>query len=203
MGWLKVWGHIVVSASNRLFPFLSHQTTHSQDTPISIFYLKSQGQQHRCFFFTFHANIGPTITKIWSIGCLGEKEHIRNFENKMFPMQCFKIQSGQQHGWRVLLWLDGGYYFIVQKNIFVNLYHSRDFGSKSWIGQQFFPMPVVALSHILQARWGNQLETFSALLDLCVGNSPVTGEFPSQRPVTRSFDVFFDLRLNSRLSKQS
>ena len=33
---------------------------------------------------------------------------------------------------------------------------------------------------------------FSALLALCVGNSPVTGEFPSQRPVTRSFDVFFD-----------
>ena len=30
-----------------------------------------------------------------------------------------------------------------------------------------------------------------------------TGEFPSQRPVTRSFDVFFDLRLNKRLSKQS
>ena len=34
-------------------------------------------------------------------------------------------------------------------------------------------------------------------------NSPVTGEFPSHRPVTRSFDVFFDLRLNKRLSKQS
>ena len=30
-----------------------------------------------------------------------------------------------------------------------------------------------------------------------------TGEFPSQRTVTRSFDVFFDLRLNKRLSKQS
>ena len=30
----------------------------------------------------------------------------------------------------------------------------------------------------------------------------VTGEFPAQRPVTRSFDVFFDLRLNKRLSKQ-
>ena len=37
----------------------------------------------------------------------------------------------------------------------------------------------------------------------CAGNSPVTGEFPSQRPVTQSFDVFFDLRLNKRLSKQS
>ena len=32
---------------------------------------------------------------------------------------------------------------------------------------------------------------------------PVTGEFPSQRPVTRCFDVFFDLRLNKRLSEQS
>ena len=41
------------------------------------------------------------------------------------------------------------------------------------------------------------------LLALCEGNSPVTGEFPSQRPVTRSFDVFFDLHLNKRLSKQS
>ena len=51
--------------------------------------------------------------------------------------------------------------------------------------------------------WRHQMETFSALLALCVGNSPVTGEFPSQRPVTRSFDVFFDLRLNKRLSKQS
>ena len=36
---------------------------------------------------------------------------------------------------------------------------------------------------------------------LC-GNSPVTGEFPSQRPMTRSFDVFIDLRVNKRLSKR-
>ena len=40
---------------------------------------------------------------------------------------------------------------------------------------------------------------FSALLALCEGNSPVTGEFSSQRPVTRSFEVFFDLCLNKRL----
>ena len=43
----------------------------------------------------------------------------------------------------------------------------------------------------------------SALLTICAGNSPVTGELPVQRPVTRSFDVFFDLRLTKRLSKQS
>ena len=40
------------------------------------------------------------------------------------------------------------------------------------------------------------METFSTSLALCEGNSPVTGEFPSQRPVTQSFDVFFDLRMN-------
>ena len=51
--------------------------------------------------------------------------------------------------------------------------------------------------------WRHQMETFSALLVLCAGKSPVPGEFPAQRPVTRSFDVFFDLRLNKRLSKQS
>ena len=44
------------------------------------------------------------------------------------------------------------------------------------------------------------METFSALPAICAGNSPVTGEFPAQRPVTRSFDVFFDLRLNKQLS---
>ena len=43
------------------------------------------------------------------------------------------------------------------------------------------------------------MKTFSALLAL----SSVTGEFPSQRPVTWSFDVFFDLHPNKRLSTQT
>ena len=41
------------------------------------------------------------------------------------------------------------------------------------------------------------------VISLCVGKSPVTGEFPSQMPVARGFDIFFDLRLNKQLSKQS
>ena len=40
------------------------------------------------------------------------------------------------------------------------------------------------------------METFSALLAICAGNSPVTGEFPAERTVTQSFDVFFDLHLD-------
>ena len=47
------------------------------------------------------------------------------------------------------------------------------------------------------------MKTVSALLALCAGTSPITGEFPSQRPVTRSFGVFFDLRLNKQLSKKN
>ena len=72
-------------------------------------------------------------------------------------------------------------------------------------------MPTIQLTVTIatfQARWSrfpwgrHQMETFSAYLAICAGNSSVTGEFPAQRPVTRSFDVFFDLRLKKWLSKQ-
>ena len=47
------------------------------------------------------------------------------------------------------------------------------------------------------------METFSVLLAICEGILPLTGEFPSQRPVTLSFDVFFHMHLNKWLNKQS
>ena len=50
--------------------------------------------------------------------------------------------------------------------------------------------------------WRHQMEAYSVTLVFCAGNSSVTGDFPAQRPVTRSFDVFFDLRMNQNLSKQ-
>ena len=58
-------------------------------------------------------------------------------------------------------------------------------------------------SFVIQMRrvitwWRHQMETFSALLAICAGSSPVPGEFPAQRPVTQSFGVFFDLCLNKR-----
>ena len=49
-----------------------------------------------------------------------------------------------------------------------------------------------------QTWWHHQMETFSPYLALWAENSLITGEFPSQRPVTRSFDVFFHLCLNKR-----
>ena len=52
--------------------------------------------------------------------------------------------------------------------------------------------------NVVSTWWRHQMKTFSALLALWAGYSPVTGELPSQRPVTRSFDIFFDLCLNKR-----
>ena len=53
--------------------------------------------------------------------------------------------------------------------------------------------------HYQMPWWRHQMETFYALLAICAGNSPISDEFPTQRPVTRNFDVFFDLRRNKRL----
>ena len=50
---------------------------------------------------------------------------------------------------------------------------------------------------------GNIFRVSDHLCGKFAGNSPVSNEFPEQRPVTRSFDVFFDPGPNQRLSKQS
>ena len=56
------------------------------------------------------------------------------------------------------------------------------------------PWHVHLCSYFLMASWnGNRVRV----------TGPVTGGFPSQRPVTRGFDVFFDVRMNKRLRKQS
>ena len=61
---------------------------------------------------------------------------------------------------------------------------SKSNGPARHVNAKFeFMLPVRSLSW-----WRHQMETFSVLLSLCAGNSAVTGEFPSQRPVTQSFD---------------
>ena len=55
------------------------------------------------------------------------------------------------------------------------------------------------LGYMMTSSDGN----VSRVTGLLCGNSPVTGEFPAQRSVTRSFDVFFDIRPNKRLIKHS
>ena len=62
--------------------------------------------------------------------------------------------------------------------------------------------PTIAYQVNVRSWWRHQMETFSALLALGAGISPVTDVFPLQRPETRSFDVFFDRRLNKSFIKQ-
>ena len=52
-------------------------------------------------------------------------------------------------------------------------------------------------------RWRHQVETISALLALCEGNSPVIGGFPLQRASNTGFDVLFDVSLIKRLNNPS
>ena len=61
--------------------------------------------------------------------------------------------------------------------------------------------PIDGYQFFMISWWRHQMETFSVLLALCEGNPPVTGGFPSQRPVTRSFDIFFYLRLDGDLKR--
>ena len=86
-------------------------------------------------------------------------------------------------------YLDNGVVYIWKDRIYIETW--------TWMrsARQLFGM-----KENMMTSW---METFSALLAIFAGNSPVTGEFPSQRPVTQSFDVFFRLRLNKRLRKQS
>ena len=75
--------------------------------------------------------------------------------------------------------------------------------SQGFIGASRYVVPGLYLMNELQVLtpwWRHQI--FRVTGHLC-GEFTGTGEFPTQRPVTRNFDVYFDLRLNKRLCKQS
>ena len=101
-------------------------------------------------------------------------------------------------------WRFGVIHFGLPSSNFIDI--SLRFASLALGQSSNFLMPMKQSSW-----WRHQMETFSALLAICAGNSPVPGELPApvpgefraQRPMTWSFDVFFDVRLNKRLSKQS
>ena len=129
---------------------------------------------------------------------------------------CFLWSSPQNNGWvnnrdAGDLRRHGAYYYVTvtscdrsgitrTKELFLSIGIFTDHPFWYFVDR----LLLVANYHICPVPlWRHQMETFSALLAICAGNSPVTGEFPAQRPVTRSFEVFFDLRLNKRLSKQS
>ena len=139
------------------------------------------------------------IIRHWSFGVSrGDPDAIAMCREKrwlFFGMYCAKVQICSHpltcHIFAVTSWKkedvivndSTSYWFVSRLNTEVDAIVKRAQKTTSW--------------------WRHQMKTFSMLLAICAGNSPIPGEFPAKRPVTRSFDVFFDLRLNKRLSKQS
>ena len=115
---------------------------------------------------------------------------IFNFLNHIINiMELFQIHKGNNS-------VFGDELCVVRKTIVTD-------NSSSLLHEHVYTFSGVIELNSGESWWRHQIETFSALLALCAGNSPVTSEFLAQRPVTQSFDVFFDLRLNEPLSKQS
>ena len=116
---------------------------------------------------------------------------------------CYKILFNRKYD----QYRCGSMLFSTHKRNFESLVSLINFWN-TCINHSVIPgIPVAEMSDKMISRtetwWRHQMEPFSALLAIFAVNSPVPGEFPTQRPVTRSCDVFFDLRMNKRLSKQS
>ena len=82
----------------------------------------------------------------------------------------------------------------LQYNVFVRLWLNIAALQQKPIHTMMTQFPVDFYHKVLVIEnfdtWRHQIETFSTLLALCEGNPPVIGEFPSQRPVMRSFGVY-------------
>ena len=104
-----------------------------------------------------------------------------------FFLQCPFCTLSRMNRTFLYQWMGTGVWILVCLTSWVILKTSGNF--QSW--------------NLWWSRWRHQMETCSASLTLCKGNSPVTDEFPSQRPVTWSFGILFDLHQDKRLGKPS
>ena len=88
----------------------------------------------------------------------------------------------------ILIWNGGNSTFITQRDhdivlsIWQRMTKKRWYLVIWWMLSNEFPND----NHRAYAWWRHQMETFSALLAICAGNSSVPGEFPTHRPVTRA-----------------
>ena len=108
--------------------------------------------------------------------------------SSLIPTDCHKICTW----FYIIIWLYNCLIFYSGSPIYP--YSS---GLLQWHLANVMLVPVLMKQHwgiwVKSPFWSHQMETFSMLLALCEGNP---GGFPSQRPVTWSFDVFFDAHLN-------
>ena len=129
------------------------------------------------------------------------------------PVSCYKHLDLSQHSWP---WLGAVWQYIHRwfftPNDWCNMINNHDFVTEAAISVSFCSIYADILCHVqilcaydyvlmyikMTSSNGN---IFRVTGPLC-GEFTGPGEFPTQRPVTRSFDVFSDLRLNKWLNKQ-
>ena len=106
------------------------------------------------------------------------------------------------HPWEQRTWIRN---YILMKRwdviTFLALTSTASLWNRRWIRtwvNNYITWRIEEFNNIMTSSNGN---IFRVTGPLC-GEFAGPGEFPTQRPVTRSFHVFFDLRLNKRLSKQ-
>ena len=134
------------------------------------------------------------ISRTWPLVCLWEpiELHIRRYVAQVWIIQGKKDDPSYMHSEHIIV--NPAKMSEIKCNGIWRLY--------KFISAFVLCLALVWCHSISSISLWRQMETFSTLLALCAGNWPVTGEFASQRQVTRSFDVLFDLRRNKQLSKQ-
>ena len=120
---------------------------------------------------------------------------------------CRLIQLAMKHTWK-WLWILGSLLQCLKINQ-IHFFQTRDYPKHAeyyvakieWL--PLHPMLFSYKQYDFNPWKRHQSDAFPLLLVICAGNLPITGEFLALRPVTRRYYVFFDLRLNKRLSKPS
>ena len=132
--------------------------------------------------------------------------------------QIFTKHNLNHHNINTLRPRQNGHHFA--DDIFKYIFLNEDVRISVNISLKFAPMGQIKNISVMVRRLGDKPSSeeiiFSLLTMMTSSNGNIfrvaghlcgeftgPGEFPAQRPVTRSFDVFFDLRLNTRPSKQS
>ena len=117
------------------------------------------------------------------------------------------IWDGFQSGHDVITWQTSTHYWSFVRRVPWPLKHSlKKRPHSAELGSVFFVKDLTCAGelrrHDVLMMTSSNGNIFRVTGPLC-GEFTGPGEFPTQRPVTRSFNVFFDLRLNKPLSKQS
>ena len=138
-----------------------------------------------------------TLRHTWFCWCLGAGQATGHYPNEWWPgsltyVYVYRPQRVNSNWtWittrRLFHWKSLRIFVLIAFTLF-NAYFCSNISQNIW-------------GHYL-TWWRHQMKAYSALLALYAGYSPFTGEFPSQGPVTRNFDVFFDLHQSKRLSNR-